>query len=96
LLSSDHHRERKYTGEGFPGVSEVRPFLRFEPMLDASGSEHTHVTYGSSLAFRFGSFDRIVARLLKSMLVAEFTASLATLEQLATQRAAASNKGGAA
>ncbi|MFG2333410.1 SRPBCC family protein [Streptomyces sp. NPDC048604] len=95
LLSSDHHRERRYTGKGFPGVSEVRPFLRFESMLDASGAEHTHVTYGSSLAFRLKGFDRIVARLLRGMLVAEFTTSLAALEQLAAQRATASYKGGA-
>ncbi|MCF2129489.1 SRPBCC family protein [Strepomyces sp. STD 3.1] len=96
LLSSDHHRERRYTGKGFPGVSEVRPFLRFEPMLDVSGSEHTHVTYGSALAFRLKGLDRIVAGLLRGMLVAEFTTSLANLEQLAAHQAAASYKDGAA
>ncbi|MFE5483837.1 SRPBCC family protein [Streptomyces sp. NPDC056527] len=94
LLSSDHHRERTFTGKGFPGVSEVRPFLRFQPMLDPSGAEHTHVTYGSSLGLPFKGFNRIAARLLKGMLVAEFTTSLAGLEQLAARQAVASNRSG--
>ncbi|MFE7093605.1 SRPBCC family protein [Streptomyces erythrochromogenes] len=84
LLSSDLHRERTYTGQGFPGVGEVRPFLRFQPMTDASGREHTHVTYGSSLGL-----NPVVARLLKGMLTAEFAASLAGLERLAVRHPAA-------
>ncbi|MFV6025837.1 SRPBCC family protein [Streptomyces sp. NPDC056264] len=84
LLSSDFHRERTYTGKGFPGVGEVRPFLRFQPMLDSSGREHTYVTYGSSLGL-----NPVVARLLRGMLTAEFTASLAGLERLAARHPAA-------
>ncbi|MFE6068620.1 SRPBCC family protein [Streptomyces sp. NPDC056525] len=92
LLSSDFHHERTYTGQGFPGVGEVRPFLRFQPVIDSSGRENTYVTYGSSLALH-----PVVARLLRGMLTAEFTASLAGLEQLAVRHpAAVGEKGGAA
>ncbi|MGW6423991.1 SRPBCC family protein [Nocardia sp. NPDC055053] len=88
LRTTVHQRERTFTGKGFPGVGEIRPFVRMEAVTDSSGAEFAHVTYGSSIELSYGRFTPIVTRLLRRMLAAEFTASLANLERLAGRYAA--------
>lgn len=78
-----HHRERTYRGSGFPGVGELRPFLRFEPFTDDDGGRHTRVTYGSRLELRLGPLDGLGAGLLGRLATSEFETSLAALERLA-------------
>lgn len=82
VVSIEHHRERTFTGRGFPGVGELQPFLRFRALTGSDGSEHTYVTYGSRLELRMGRFNRLAERVLRRMLAAEFTSSLANLEQV--------------
>ncbi|MFD6393588.1 SRPBCC family protein [Nocardia sp. NPDC060259] len=81
-------RERTFTGKGFPGVGEIRPFVRMEPVTDAAGAELAYVTYGSSIELSYGRFIPVVTRLLRRMLATEFTTSLANLEKLAGRHAA--------
>ena len=90
LLTSEFERQRTFTGRGFPGVGEIRPFIGMEPMLDASRVEHTCVTYGSRLELSYGRLNVVAARLLRSMLSSEFAISLANLEALAVDHAARS------
>lgn len=84
------HEERTFVGSGFPGVGEVRPFIRCEVFTDGSGTPHTRVTYGAHMIFTAGPLSRLLARALSSMITTEFDNSLVNLERLAVREHAAS------
>lgn len=82
VVGIDPLRERRLVGQGFPGIGEIRPFLRYEPVTAADGSEHCRMTYGAALSLRWPRSRPVALRLLRPMLVAEFGGSLEALEPL--------------